>query len=446
MTEVRVESTRATSGKQGKAGEIARLPSTPPHANSKRMRPGPLQQPLALDASFQNYAWGDRRFIPDLFRFSATGAPFAEAWFGAHPLLPSTLHLDGAREPLDRALESRAVALLGPEVAQGFGGLPFLLKVLAADRPLSIQVHPSRAQAELGFSREEASGLSLEAPNRNYRDKNHKPELLVALTPFFALAGFRPVSQVRVLLDAVPELAVLLPPLDEHAVSLEAVTGAYLRLDPAVRSSALGAWLGRLRKTASECLPSEWEYWALAADDVTRSEGEPDAGLFFFLLLNLVELAPRQGLFLPEGVPHAYLTGAGVEVMATSDNVLRCGLTKKHTDPDELMSIVRFDATMPRVLDPVPLASGRQRTFPTAAREFQVHTFDFVRGETAMHVTSGPEIVLVANRAGRLSVSSEGAPPLLREGGQACLIPHGVSYRVEAVQDTTAVRVSVPIV
>src|SRR6187402_2696677 len=128
MTEVRVETTGASDGKQGKPGDNGRLqPSPPPHANSKRMRPGPLQQPLALDASFQNYAWGDRRFIPDLFRFSATGAPFAEAWFGAHPLLPSTLHLDGAPEPLDRALESRAVELLGPAVAQDFGGLPFLL-------------------------------------------------------------------------------------------------------------------------------------------------------------------------------------------------------------------------------------------------------------------------------------------------------------------------------
>jgi len=430
-------------GTPGRFVGVERQPP-PPHANSMRMHSGPLAQPLALDASFQNYAWGDRRFIPDLFRFNATGAPFAEAWFGAHPLLPSTLHLDGTREPLDRVLAGRAVELLGAEVARGFGGLPFLLKVLAADRPLSIQVHPSRAQAELGFSREEASGLSLDAPTRNYRDKNHKPELLVALTPFFALAGFRPVAQVRVLLEAVPELAALLPPLDEHALSLEAVTGAYLRLDPKARGPALSAWLERLRRNASECLPSDWEYWALAADDVTRSQGEPDAGLFFFLLLNLVELGPRQGLFLPEGVPHAYLTGAGVEVMATSDNVLRCGLTKKHTDPDELMAIVRFDATMPRVLDPVPAPSGRQRTFPTAAHEFQVQTFDFVRGETTTQLTSGPEIVLVANRSGRLSVSSAGGAPLLREGGQACLIPHGVSYAIEAVQDTTAVRVSVP--
>src|SRR5688572_22600855 len=318
MTEVRLEATGASGGKQGKPGDNAQLQTTPPHANSKRMRPGPLQQPLALDAGFQNYAWGDRRFIPDLFRFPATGAPFAEAWFGAHPLLPSTLHVEGRAEPLDRTLTAHPLELLGPEVANGFGGLPFLLKVLAASQPLSIQVHPSRAQAELGFTREEASGLPLDAPNRNYRDKNHKPELLVALTPFFALAGFRPLRQVRVLLEAVPELSGLLPRLDEDAVSLEALTHAYLHLDPAARSSALSTWMERVRQKSSDCVPSDWEYWALAADDVTRSADGPDAGLFFFLLLNLVELAPRQGLFLPEGVPHAYLMGAGVEVMATS--------------------------------------------------------------------------------------------------------------------------------
>lgn len=414
------------------------------HANPKLMHPGPPQQPLALDASFQNYAWGDRRFIPDLFRFPASGEPFAEAWFGAHPLLPSTVHVEGGREPLDRVLAAHSVELLGPEVAKGFGGLPFLLKVLAADRPLSIQVHPSRAQAELGFSREEASGVALDAPNRNYRDKNHKPELLVALTPFFALAGFRSVSQVRVLLKAVPEVSALLPALDDHAASLEAVTSAYLRLEPGARAAALDAWLTRLRQRASEWLPGDWEYWALAADDVTRHAGEPDAGLFFFLLLNLVELAPRQGLFLPAGVPHAYLTGAGVEVMATSDNVLRCGLTSKHTDPDELMAIVRFDAALPCHLDPAPLEVGGERTFQTGASEFQLQMYEFSRGEKAAYLTSGPEIVLVANRAGRLVVTSEALPQLLREGGQACFVPHGVSYAVEALQDTTLVRVSVP--
>ncbi len=446
MGKVSSDTAGASDEPHGQAREAPRLESLPRHATPTRMPLGSLQQPMALDAGFQNYAWGDPRFIPDLFRFAATGAPFAEAWFGAHPLLPSTLHVEGGLEPLDRALAAHPRELLGSKVAEGFGGLPFLLKVLAANQPLSIQVHPSREQAELGFERDEASGLALDAPNRNYRDRNHKPELLVALTPFFALAGFRPLEQVRGLLEGVPELSALLPPLDEQVVSLEALTHAYLHLAPASRNSALGTWIDRVRHRSSDYVPGDWEYWALAADDVTRSGDEPDAGLFFFLLLNLVELAPRQGLFLPAGVPHAYLRGAGVEVMATSDNVLRCGLTKKHTDPAELMSIVRFDAVAPRLFDPAPLAAGRQRTFETAASEFQVQTFDFRQGETSAQLASGPEIVLVANREGRLVVSCEGAPSLLREGGQACFVPHGVSYAVEAVQDTTAVRVSVPYV
>lgn len=414
-------------------------------ANSKDMLLGPLQHPLALDASFQNYAWGDRRFIPELFRFAATGDPFAEAWFGAHPLLPSTVHVEGRGQPLDQVLAAHPHEVLGPQIEAAFGDLPFLLKVLAASHPLSIQVHPSRAQAELGFEREQARGLPLDAPNRNYRDKNHKPELLVALTPFFALAGFRPLEQVRRLLDAVPELSALLPSLDAQSMSLEIITKAYLHLEPAARGSALDAWVRRVRQRSSpSATPGDWEHWLLAADDVTRTPDGPDAGLFFFLLLNLVELTPQQGLFLPAGVPHAYLMGAGLEVMATSDNVLRCGLTKKHTDPEELMAIVRFDAVEPRVFDPKPEPPGRRRTFDTPASEFQMQTFEFERGETSSQVASGPEIVLVVNRGGRLVVTSEGAPPLLREGGQACLIPHGVGYAVQAEEDTTAIRVSVP--
>jgi mannose-6-phosphate isomerase class I len=408
------------------------------------MRSGPLQQPLPLDAGFQNYAWGDRRFIPDLFRFDASGAPFAEAWFGAHPVLPSTLQLGGERQRLDVALGAHANELLGPEVARSFGGLPFLLKVLAADRPLSIQVHPSRAQAELGYSREDARGLPIDAAQRNYRDRNHKPELLVALTPFFALAGFRARAEIAALLQGVPELAQQLPPLDERAEALEALMAAYLHLDPAVRALALSLWLERLQRS-SDWSPRDWEYWLLEADAVTRQSGQPDAGLFFFVLLNLVELMPQQGLFLADGVPHAYLRGAGIEVMATSDNVLRCGLTSKHTDPEELMSVVRFEAAPPQVLDPAPTTAARLRTFPTPAAEFQLQTFELAAAEAlGAHAARGPEILLVANRDGRMLVSSQGAAALLREGGQACLIPHGVSYAIEPLERTSLVRASVP--
>src|SRR6187455_1412203 len=163
----------------GTQGPFVGVKGQPPwlRANSKGMRLDPLHQPLALDAAFQNYAWGDRRFIPDLFRFQASGAPFAEAWFGAHPLLPSTLQVGDEPQRLDVTLGAHADELLGPRVTRDFGSLPFLLKVLAADRPLSIQVHPSRAQAELGYSREEARGLPVDVPQRNYRDRNHKPEL-----------------------------------------------------------------------------------------------------------------------------------------------------------------------------------------------------------------------------------------------------------------------------
>ena len=405
-----------------------------------------LTKPIALTAGYQKYAWGDLSFIPELFGFAASGEPYAEAWLGAHPRLPSAARI-GAREvALDALLREHGTALLGPSVERRFAGLPFLLKVLAAEKPLSIQVHPTRAQAELGFERENAQGVALNAPTRNYRDRNHKPELIVALTPFFALCGFRPLGQIRGLLNQVPELGRLLPPLDDRPGSLARFVERYLMLAEEPRGQALSAWIERLR--AGQVRPSlhGLDHWVLTAHAATEQAGTVDRGLFFLLLLNLLELQPGQGLFLSAGVPHAYLKGAGVEVMANSDNVLRCGLTTKHTDDSELLAVVRFESNETPVLEPVPGQVHEVRRFATAVEEFRLEQVALPKGRSIAGLrAAGPEIVLVTSADAEVAVRSvDPDSELVLRGGGACFIPHGISYSLLAASEASLVRVTVP--
>lgn len=165
--------------------------------------------PIVLTPSLQRYDWGDPTFIPELLGIAAGGGPLAEAWFGAHPLGPASAQVDGAAAPLDRLIADSPAQLLGASTFARFAGLPYLLKVLAAAKPLSIQVHPNEAQAAAGFAAEEQLGLPRDAPNRCYRDTNHKPELLVALTSFDALCGFRPPREVSSALESLPEISTL---------------------------------------------------------------------------------------------------------------------------------------------------------------------------------------------------------------------------------------------
>ncbi len=401
-----------------------------------------LRQPLFLEAGIQNYAWGDRSFIPTLFGFAPSGDPCAEAWVGAHPRMPSLARVGGGTVPLDVLLRDHAEALLGPSVARRFQTLPYLLKVLAADQPLSIQVHPSRVQARAGFAREQALGLALDADTRNYRDSNHKPELIVALTPFFALCGFRPLELIARGLAEVPELAELLPKLDRHPDSLEQLMVHYMHLPAEPRARALSSWLERLTRRVPAPAPTDPEYWVLSA---YRAEEPPDPGLFFFLLLDLLVLQPGQGLFLAAGVPHAYLRGAGVEVMANSDNVLRGGLTRKHMDVEELLRVVRFDGGQSAKLDPVGTPGLSERVYETPAEEFRLHWDELPAGTSGQRrQADGPEVVLTTNANARLTVGSPGAAPLLLDGGGASLIPHAVEYTLRAESTTSFVRVCVP--
>jgi mannose-6-phosphate isomerase, class I len=297
----------------------------------------------------RDYAWGSTTAIQRMLGLPEDGRPIAELWFGGHPDDPSPADTT----TLDKLIAADPGALLGRAAVERFGPrLPFLLKVLAAGTPLSIQVHPTLDQAREGFAREDAAGIARTAADRNYRDANHKPELLCALTPFTALCGFRPPEQTLALLDEldVPELGFLQDLLRGPDPLRRAFTGVLELPDPAPAIAALTR-----RATGAQDGP-------LHAARRAAEHFPHDAGVLLTLLLNDVVLQPGEAIFLGAGNVHAYLHGTGVEIMANSDNVLRCGLTPKHVDVPELLRITDFrplvepliDGTGGRFAAPVP--------------------------------------------------------------------------------------------
>ncbi len=296
----------------------------------------PVPAVLALDGVIRHYAWGSRTAIPQLLGVEPDGEPAAELWFGAHPDDPSPVPAHHAT--LDALIAAEPHRLLGAATVARFGPhLPFLLKVLAVDTALSIQVHPTIEQAGAGFAAEDAADIARDAPNRNYRDRNHKPELICALTPFEAVCGFRPVEDTLRLLDSwdVPDLA----PVRERLAGADGLRSAFTYLltlaDPKPLVAAVAA-------RASEV--DDGDEWAGAARAVrlAASDFPGDVGAVLVALLNYVRLAPGEAIFLAAGNVHCYLRGTGVEIMANSDNVLRCGLTAKHVDVPELLKITDF--------------------------------------------------------------------------------------------------------
>jgi mannose-6-phosphate isomerase len=292
--------------------------------------------PFAIEGVIRHYGWGSPTTLPKLLGIEVDGQPAAELWFGAHPDDPSAT----ARGTLDELIAADPEALLGAGQVARFGPqLPYLVKILAAARCLSIQVHPTLEQARTGFAAEDAAGIARDAVNRNYRDTNHKPELLCALTPFDALCGFRPVAQTR---DVLAEIAI--PELDFVAELLAgpdplraAFTALLAHPDPAPLADAVA----RRAEGATD--------GPLYAAAIAASDYPGDVGVALSLLLNHVRLQPGEAIYLGAGNVHAYLRGTGVEIMANSDNVLRCGLTTKHIDPAQVLAITEFvELTEPR--------------------------------------------------------------------------------------------------
>ena len=399
---------------------------------------------LPLHNHVQHYAWGDPRFIPSLLGVENPDAtPFAELWMGAHPDLPSEVELDGKRVPLDRLIELFPEQILGPGIAEAT--LPYLFKVLSAGSPLSIQVHPSKQSAAEGFAREEAAGISLSAPERNYRDRNHKPELIVALTDFYALRGFRPLAEIAEVIGQIPEVAARAPNFEPTERSTADLYESLMTLRQEQVDSVLDPYLSRLEDTnrRSAFTRDDRGYWLLRCNDQYGENGHHDRGLFSILLLNLIRLAPGEALALQAGVLHAYLEGAGMELMANSNNVIRGGLTPKHVDVPELLRNVTFAPETAECLQ----ASRQSETvwaYETLVEEFALWRIELTT-ETpgASRVHQGAAILFVASAAEPVSITT-GSESIELKQGEATLACHGVAYEIHARGKATLFEAAQP--
>jgi len=390
-----------------------------------------------LRNTIQEYAWGSRSAIPELLgRPSPADKPQAELWMGAHPKAPSRVLLEKGDEiSLAELIARDPPGILGPAVAEKFAGcLPFLFKVLAAARPLSIQAHPDLEQARDGFRRENEQGIPLDAFQRNYRDDNHKPEVISALTPFWALNGFRPIPEMLDLLCSVgfSSIGKQIAAFGDQPsqAGLKTFFASLLRLDRETREEAIQEALAWAERQPGGQKPPEQPEVARMA--VHRSPGQTagtsrsaecrmalprwlerlaqmypgDIGVLSPLLLNLALLQPGDTMFLEAGVLHAYLEGTGIELMANSDNVIRGGLTPKHMDVDELLSILRFQGRAIQLAEPSETVAG-QRVFHTPAEEFRLAEIRVRPDRPYRNPGSGSiELIIIVEGNGRIQTTA----------------------------------------
>ncbi len=357
-----------------------------------------------LAPALQPYLWGSHSFIQSFLHVAEPG-PLAEAWYGAHPKASS--RVEGRK--LDELIASGPAYWLGPQELK----LPFLMKILAAEQALSIQVHPSKSQAEIGFARENEQGLPLSDPKRNYRDDNHKPELLMALTDFHALCGFRMYAQIVEAFQhcditdvfqnfprfaEVPNSANFTPLYEEIITRLPQadLNARLLQLSPEGKWAQEILWIHKLIKLYPQ-------------DNTVISP----------LLMNLILLEPYQAISLEAGIVHAYLKGAGIEIMASSDNVLRAGLTPKHIDTLELLKVMRVEPYSPKIIAPA-LAANQLTEYHTPVKDFALYRIK-LQGQMQLPYIPGPRILL--GLEGRAELMA-GMQSLMLSKADSIIIPH----------------------
>lgn len=400
----------------------------------------PSQGIFPLKGIVQHYSWGGFSYIPQLLQQTNTNQqPCAEYWLGAHPNHPSQVSVNGEVYALNTFIEQHKDSVLGQAPFQDFGRLPYLLKVLDVRQMLSIQVHPDIPSAQEGFARENAAGISANAPNRNYKDDNHKPELMVALSDFWLLHGFKPESQLREVLESVPEFGFLLKAFEQGGY--EGLYRKAMTLPQAEVNAILQPVIDRVLPLYhnGELLKKQEDFWTARAAETYCKNGTIDRGIFSIYLFNLVHLRKGEGIFQPARLPHAYLDGQNVELMANSDNVLRAGLTDKHIDVAELLKHVRYEETIPMVLG-AHASEEEQIQFEVPAPEFELYQYQLEGNPVAASATSA-EILLVLH--GRASVQA-GNTNLDLPQGSAAFVSAGTNYTLQGASATELFRAAVP--
>ncbi len=400
-----------------------------------------MKKVFGLKGRLQHYAWGGYTYIPDLLKISSGHGPYAEYWLGAHINAPALLETDEGEIPLDIFLASDPKVFLGEKTYTRFGRLPFLFKVLDVHQMLSIQVHPSKIEAEKGFKKENEMGIPLTAPNRNYKDDNHKPEIMVALGDFWLLHGFLPKEDLLEVLHKNPELETLAPIFLKEG---------YKGLYQYVMELSFDESDKILRPLANRILPlykekklskSSPEFWAAKA---VLDAGNPvhlDKGIFSIFFFNLLKVHKGEAVFQDAGVPHAYLEGQNIELMANSDNVLRGGLTPKHIDVPELLKHVVFEETKPEILKGNLEDNGIERKYKSPAPDFELSELT-ISPDNPYHAKSNSvEIYLLMEGEAEVT-EKEGA--LFLKKGDSFLALSGAEFQISTTNSAILYKATAP--
>jgi len=391
-----------------------------------------------LKGVVQHYAWGGHTFIPQLLNNTVeTGQPSAEYWMGAHPSAPSSVLVGTDWVNLNQIITNDPATTITEAVMSRFGELPYLFKVLDVKDMLSIQVHPTKESAEIGFAEENKAGIPINAPHRNYKDQNHKPEVMVALSEFWLLHGFKSKLAIEEVLLDTPELKVLLPLFRQEGIkglyqfvmemSQEDVNNM---LEPLIKRAI------RLKKEGS-IDQSNPGWWAAKLYDENGLTENIDRGIFSIYFFNIVKVNKGEAVFQKAGVPHAYLEGQNIELMANSDNVLRGGLTPKHVDVPELMKHTLFESIVPDVMKGNPGAGG-ELIYPCPVPDFGLSKIDLNAGAIYNSKSFSLEILIVTE--GSVLVNNS----MVLKKGEAAAILAETEYSLTATGNSTLFKAFVP--
>ena len=391
----------------------------------------------SLNGRIQHYTWGGNTYIPSLFQQNVNDQPCAEYWLGIHAGAPSQVMLgQGASTSLQALINSDKNRYLGKSVKDQFGNLPYLLKILDVKDMLSIQVHPNKQAAEEGFEKENALAIPLTAPNRNYKDDNHKPEMMVALSDFWLLHGFSP--EIAAQLDAYEFLTGF-----KEIFQSQGIRGLYQQVMEMPQEEIDRLIAPHIKSImplyeANELPKTSPDFWAARAVQTFCGDGHYDRGIFSIYFFNILNLKPGEGIFQGAGLPHAYLEGQNIELMSNSDNVLRAGLTPKHVDIPELLANTAFVPTIAEII-PGSLNKTVQQ-YPCPIGDFSLSAYFLRSGEKMEFTVDSPSIFLMLNG----DVQWKGNASAVLQGAAAFFSAPGEKLVAEAKADTNLFWAAVP--
>ncbi|GAA4940808.1 mannose-6-phosphate isomerase [Algibacter agarivorans] len=394
-----------------------------------------------LKGRIQNYAWGGTQFIPNLLNKKPSGEKCAEYWLGAHVNAPSVLKTKDGEQTLNTFLNSDLKNKLGQNIAEKFGRLPFLFKVLDVNDMLSIQVHPTKSEAEKGFKKENEMGIPLNAPHRNYKDDNHKPEIMVALSEFWLLHGFLTKEKLEQVLAGIPEFHAL-----QSVFQSEGYFGLYKKVMEQTQEETNKA----LKPLVDRVLPlfksgklskSNPDYWAAKAVDSANDASVLDKGVYSIYFFNIVKANKGEAVFQDAGIPHAYLEGQNMELMANSDNVLRGGLTPKHVDVPELLKHVVFEATVPNIMYGELQNDGIERIYKSPAPDFELSQITLSSSQHYKTKSKTAQILMIIN--GEVNIT-EGDTSLNLKKGHSVILLADSSYQISSSKNAVLYKATTP--